>query len=344
MEEKLNYTEPEAQTREDPLYSDSAYDDAFRTMEGRCDDILLPFVSHMFQENYGKDAKIRRLRNEHFVEHENGAREKRVTDSYFEITENRVTKTYHLECESKKYDGTILVRIFEYDTQIAKDTADGDPYTLRLRLPSSGLLLLRPGKDTPTVGTIEMQMPCGETVSYSVPIVKVSDYEIEDIFRERLYMLIPFYIFRFEDQFAHMEAGTEGMENLEAQYREMFERLQSELDRGRLSTVSCDAIMKLTKSVAFKLTMKQDYVQRKVGEIMGGKILDLSTFRIFDEGKEVGQGIGLEQGLEQGREPLYSLVQDGFVSLEMAAERSEMTPEEFRQRMEAAGFKVPTSV
>ena len=35
-----------------PVYSDIAYDDAFRTMEGECDDVLIPFVNYFFSENY----------------------------------------------------------------------------------------------------------------------------------------------------------------------------------------------------------------------------------------------------------------------------------------------------
>ena len=76
MKEKENES-----MQSDSLYSDTAYDDAFRTMEGRCDDILIPFVSYMFGENYGVGAVVKRLRNEHFVEHKDSVDEKRITDS-----------------------------------------------------------------------------------------------------------------------------------------------------------------------------------------------------------------------------------------------------------------------
>ena len=36
----------------DFIYSDTAYDDAFRTMEGECDDLVIGFVNHMFDEKY----------------------------------------------------------------------------------------------------------------------------------------------------------------------------------------------------------------------------------------------------------------------------------------------------
>ena len=37
--------------------------------------------------------------------------------------------------------------------------------------------------------------------------------------------------------------------------------------------------------VEYKLTMNQKNVQRKVGDYMGGKVLDLPEFRIYDQGK-----------------------------------------------------------
>ena len=176
--------------KEEPVYSETAYDDAFRTMEGRCDDLLIPFVSHMFGEQYDKTAVVKRLRNEHYVEHEDGSKEKRITDSFFDITYKDVTKRYHLECESKAYDGTILVRIFEYGTQIAIDTGEKSSYKARFVFPESGVLVLRSSKETPEKAVIEIIMPNGKEVSYDVPLIKISDYSIEDISKE--YLKIPF--------------------------------------------------------------------------------------------------------------------------------------------------------
>ncbi len=81
------------------IYSEFAYDDAFRTMETECDDIVIPFVNYFYKENYDNTAKIIRLRNEHFIEHEDQSDEKRITDSRIRITQNGVSKTYHFERE-----------------------------------------------------------------------------------------------------------------------------------------------------------------------------------------------------------------------------------------------------
>ena len=289
----------EEKTKKDnPVYSETAYDDAFRTMEGKCDDLLIPFVSHMFDENYDSTAEIKRYRNEHYVEHEDGSEEKRVTDSYFDITCKDVTKRYHLECESRKYDGTILVRLFEYDTQIAKDTSEKNIYKARFRFPNTGVLLLRTSKETPGSGRIEIIMPDGREVDYDVPFIKMADYEIEDIFREKLFMLIPFYIFNFESQLSQINDSEERIDELFEKYNDVFRRLEEEQKTGNLSALSYDAIIRLTYSVAYKLTMKQSNVQMKVGDVMGGKVLDLPGFKIYDDGKKEGKAEEREAGIE----------------------------------------------
>lgn len=293
MEEKLT----------DPIYSETAYDDAFRSMEGRCDDILIPFVGHMFGIRYGEGAKIKRLRNEQFIEKKDEADEKRITDSSFEITDKNVTKRFHLECESKKYDGTILVRVFEYDAQIARNNGKSSINRVRFKFPNSGILLLRSSGKAPEVAKIELEMPDEKVISYDVPIMKMSDYDIDDIFRDKLFMLIPFYIFNYERQLPEMNLSEDKLDKLIEKYSYIFGRLEKEQKRGNLSALSTSAIIKLTYSVAYKLTMNQKKVQRKVGDYMGGKVLDLPEFRIYDQGKEDGIIVGRAEG-EQERKAL----------------------------------------
>lgn len=278
--------------RDNPLYSDTAYDDAFRTMESRCDDLVIPFVNHMFGENYDSKAVIKRLRNEHYVEHENESSEKRITDSSFEIIAKDKVKRYHLECESKKYTGEILVRIFEYGTQIAKDEASGEKYRMNFKFPNSGLLLLRKTKGAPEAATIGIILPDGREFAYQVPLIKISDYDIEDIFSKRLYMLLPFYIFNFESELTDINDSEEKLEMMFSAYDEIYDRLDKELEKGNLSEISFHAIIRLIHRVAYKLTMKCENVQKKVGDIMGGKVLDLPEFVAYDQAKAEGRAEG----------------------------------------------------
>ena len=67
-----------------------------------------------------------------------------------------------------------------------------------------------------------------------------------------------------------------------------------------MSALSHNVIIRLTHKVVYKLTMKHDKVQDKVGGIMGGKVLDLPEIRIFHEGKAEGLKEGKAEGLKEG--------------------------------------------
>ena len=270
------------------MYSDIAYDDAFKTMETECDDLLIPFVNFLFKENYGKDAKIIRLQNEQYIGHEDHSDSKRITDSNFEISQDGISKKYHLECESKVYDGTILVRFFEYDSQIALAEAEKYYGELKVRIPNSGLLLLREAKSVPDRLRITIETPEGST-SYHVEVIRESDFSVDSIFEKRLYFLIPFYIFNYEKELADINADAERTEAMVGLYRDIMARLDEEQAAGRLSSLSYSVIIRLTHKVIFKFLMKHRKVQKKVGGFMGGKVLDLPEIRLYHKGKADGK-------------------------------------------------------
>lgn len=280
------------------FYSKHIYDDAFRTMESKCDDILIFLINHMFGENFGKRAEINRLRNEQFIEHKDKKTEKRITDSTFEIRFEDICKRYHLECESKPYDGTILVRIFEYDSQIARTDHTRSLYEARFKFPNSGLLLLRKRRNVPANAHIVLEMPDGKETFYEIPILKMWDFTIEFIFDKKLYMLIPFFMFNYESRLNDINQNRGKVSELMEIYEEIFERLKVEQEKGNLSALSYSVIINMTYKVAYKLTKKHKNIQEKAGEVMGGQVIDLPEFRIYDEGMAKGISKGIRIFIE----------------------------------------------
>lgn len=282
-------------------YTDMAYDDAFRTMETKCDDLLIPYVNYVFGERFDTTAKVKRLRNEQFIENEDHSTEKRITDSHFEIIQGDIRKCYHLECESKVYGRSILVRIFEYDAQIALDNAEMDISEIRVRFPYSGLLLLRGSLRSPDKGRVIIDTPEGE-ISYGIPITKMSAFSIDDIFEKRLFLLIPFYIFNFEKDLEAINTDEVRLQKLTDVYRDILDRLEGLHKCGSLSTYSYGVIISLARSVMQKLTDTHTaaQVQQKVGDIMGGKVLDLPIIRVYENGKKEGEAIGEAKGRREG--------------------------------------------
>ena len=318
--------------------SATPYDDAFRTMETKCDDLLIPFVNHIFGENYDKGAVINRLRNEEYIEHKDKSLEKRITDSSFEIRYEDAVKRYHLECESSRYDESILIRIFEYDSQIARADSEGDRYKVRFRFPNSGLLILRRSRNTPEAAVIELEMPDGKETSYEIPVLRMWDYSIDDIFENKLYMLIPFYIFNYEGKLKSIDDSDEKTEQLIDEYKRIIARLKKENDNGNLSSVSVSVIIKLIHRVAYNLTKNRKKINEKVGDFMGGQVLDLPKAEGRIEGRVEGRVEGRAEERTVGiRIFIEDKIEDGIPEdriIEKLTKRYGMTSDEARDHIQ----------
>lgn len=178
--------------QKDRFTAGTPYDDAFRTMTNDCPDLLIPVINEIFGTNYSIDAKVLFGQNEHFINTIEGELEKRITDSSFRIVE-RAGKTsgkYLIECQSKP-DSTMVVRIFEYATQIALDENVIVGNRMTVEIPCAAILFLRNNNNTPDKLEIEIVTP-GGTVLFDIPSMKLASYNIGNIFEKELYFLIPF--------------------------------------------------------------------------------------------------------------------------------------------------------
>ena len=147
------------------------YDDVFRTLLNDCSRLILPILNEVFGESYTGKEEIYFLPNEHIINQQGGEQEKRVTDACFVVVGQLGKKRYHIESQSEP-DNSILVRIFEYDTQIALESGNLVSNVLTVTFPHSALLYLRHNRNVPDKMTIRMVTPGGE-VSYDVQVVAI---------------------------------------------------------------------------------------------------------------------------------------------------------------------------
>lgn len=154
---------------ENTKITNTPYDDVFRTLLNDCSYLIIPVINEVFGEHYSGQEKIAFSPNEHFLNQQGGNEEERITDTNFRI-EGKETKKYHLECQSST-DNSMLVRFFEYDTQIALDEGEIKGNVLTLTLPHSAVLYLRHQASTPDGLSIRIVTP-GGTVEYSIRVME----------------------------------------------------------------------------------------------------------------------------------------------------------------------------
>jgi len=125
------------------------YDDAFRTLLQDCPELVIPLINELFGTNYTGQEVVITNSNENFLRNPEGKKEKRITDSNLSLISLKgISKRYHLECQSTP-DGTMEIRMWEYDAQVAlmeKEYRDG---VLHVKFPDSAVIYLRSSKTTP---------------------------------------------------------------------------------------------------------------------------------------------------------------------------------------------------
>ncbi len=291
------------------------YDGAFRTILNDCRKLVIPLINEIFGEAYTGEEEIRFFPNEHFLEQQEEADKERITDTNFSI-EGECVKKYHIECESSLPDGKITIRLFEYDAQIALDEGEVTEETLTVTFPNTVVLYLRNHKKTPDKMKYVIITP-GGTVQYDIPVMKIQKYSLDEIFEKRLLMLLPFYIFSHEKQFPEYNNNEQKLKKIESEYRDILERLD-ELERQEvIGAFEKRIIIELSADVIKKIAQKYENVQKGVGEIMRGPMIQTSARMFLDQ--------GIKQGIKQGimeakRETVLKMLKRGKYTVEEIAE------------------------
>ena len=269
------------------------YDDAQRTLSVDCPSLLIPLVNEAFQTNYPLDADVKLYNNEFFIT--TGNDQKRITDSNFSI-DGETTTRYHFECQSTE-DGSLTLRLFEYGAQIALTMADYSRNESTFIFPHASVLYLRTEAATPSSIWMRIITPGGE-VSYEIPVVKVQDYSLEEIFDKRLLFLLPYYFLRYKLEI--LENNADARMALRQTYQDIFQRLSFLEQSGEITEFTRQSIKAMIDKVAMFRANQYERVMEEVKEIMGGKILDYEAKDIRNKGIQIGINEGKRLGIVEG--------------------------------------------
>ncbi len=285
------------------------YDGAFRTILNDCRQMIIPVINEIFKEDYTGNEIIEFHPNEHFIDQQDAADQERITDTNF-IIYGKKKKKYHLECESSLPDGRMTIRLFEYDAQIALDEGEVINETLTVTFPNTAVLYLRNYKKTPDKMRYVIKTP-GGTVEYDVPIMKVQEYTLEDIFSKGLLLLIPFYIFSHEKNFKVYNSNEQRLAELKAEYRSILERLDKLEQEGIIGAFDKRTIIELSGDVIREIAQKYENVQKGIGGMMSGALLETEARTILNRGKD-----------EAKKETTLRMLQDGELPIDKVAKYS----------------------
>ena len=265
------------------MESSTIFDDVFRTMLEKMPQLAVPLINEVFGTSYPEDVKIIQKRNEHQTK-----KGRIITDSHLLIA-NRI---YHIECQSTD-DSTMVIRMIEYDFAISLEQVQKENGRYRMYFPQSCVLYLRGTKKRDTI-SVELVMPNGDTVEYTVPVVQVQEFTCDDMLRKRLLFLLPYHVIKYEQE-KDLDTDSEKWKEFLDECKKIESYLEENfLEKG--NEKSYRDMIELIIRIADHVFRDNEKVRKGFGDVMGGKVLELESDKLIQRGIEQG----LEQGIEQG--------------------------------------------
>ena len=268
------------------------FDDVFRTIAQKMPSLLIPLINEVFQTNYPEDIHFQQLRNEHYER-----LGKIITDSILQIEDC----TYHLECQSS-LDGRMVIRMFEYDFSIALELAQKNNEIFEIEFPQSCVLYIRNHRERslPDYHEAIVKFADGQQIVYRVPILRAQNYTVDSIFEKRLLILLPYHILRYESFLKNSGSNTKKLEQLLTDYQKISDALEQCTDDQK-STLYIDMIALIEEIADYIIPKDNEKVRERLGDIMGGKILQLESERLLEKGQLLGEAKGRAIGQAEGR-------------------------------------------
>ena len=104
-------------------------------------------------------------------------------------------------------------------------------------------------------------------------------------------MLLPFYIMRYEKKGHDLNENPELFQILLNEYEEIRVNLEKELSETGKSELYTD-LTKLIVKISDYIFRKEEEIRKGLGDVMGGKVLELESERLKAEGQVIGQAQG----------------------------------------------------
>ncbi|OLA74147.1 MAG: hypothetical protein BHW45_05200 [Roseburia sp. CAG:197_41_10] len=248
------------------------FDDVFRTIAQKMPYLLIPLINEVFQTNYPEDIHFQQLRNEHYEKVG-----KIITDSILQIE----------DCCQSSLDGRMVIRMFEYDFSIALELAQKNNETFEIEFPQSCVLYIRNHREhsLPDYHEAIVKFADGQQILYRVPILRAQNYTVDSIFEKQLLILLPYHILRYESYLKNSGSNTKKLEQLLTDYQKISDALEQCTD-DKKSALYIDIIILIEKIADHIIPKDNVKVRERLGDLMGGKILQLESERLREEGQK----------------------------------------------------------
>ncbi len=265
------------------------YDHVFWTAVNLLKQYVPALVNEAFGEHYTEKAQVSLKPGKQVTDRPEEGFTRREADALIHLTEGVREADYHFECETNGRS-TVALRIVQYGAGHAAQNASLIEDGAVIRIPHSAVIFLRAESANLKKLIIRVEYP-GHVGSFMVPVLKIRDYSVADLFEKKLLLLVPFAAFRFSDEdYARMNETD--VRQLKELIDEIGQRLNGMVEAGEMEPWERGNMIRYLREVLENLTKKYGNVAKGAEEIMGGYIIKTDIDIAMDEARAQGEKQG----------------------------------------------------
>lgn len=293
---------------------------------------IIDLLNSLYGNNIGYDAQITYLNKEAITESiKNYAYfTKEACDMIIRVDYDDKSYEYIMEFQTKN-DESIAIRLFRYsfDLKLQSLKNISSQETTIIDFPNPYVIVLEENKKVPDEYKFILRFSNGKSFSYSAKVLKLWRYDLEKLYQDNMYLLLPLKVFSIRkeiDKLRRLKEDNENYDILIARIkddilnltREILEYLDFLYNERKINvSVYNDFTVAMTNLTKYLLGQidKLNHLSEEVREMV-------ETFynpKIKEEGKIEGKIEGKQEGkIESKREDILELLEDiGTVSEEV---------------------------
>ena len=137
-------------------------------------------------------------------------------------------------------------------------------------------------------------------------------------------MLIPFYIFSHEKSFPEYNSNEQKLKELKAKYQEILKRLDELEQQGVIGAFDKRTIIEISGDVIKEIAQKYENVQKGVGDMMSGALIETSARTILNQGISQNQRETALRMLKRGKMTIEEIAEDTGLSVAEVEQLAEL--------------------
>lgn len=266
-------------------YHSNTFDDVFQSLKANHTKLFIPLLNYKFNKDYSLDEVFELLPTDEYITNfyaadETTEVERRISDFIIKIRGDK----YLLECQSYN-DGSMALRIAEYTFLTARQDAVIENGKLTINMPLYSVIYIRSNSATPKKTEITFNFPNGEKVRYDSDNILLNDFTKEEIIEKKLYVLIPFYVLRYESIIKDENASEEELQEVKNSLDYFTSFLNDAFNKALIDGYALENLHFFMKMI-IKHVANGNINEKELVNKMGGNVIVTKADISYNAGKK----------------------------------------------------------